>query len=59
MRHLRWVGLLFSLLIVGVLGGLMAPLPSDAAQAGGTTAPSYVSVTLQVDSGTAVNILGT
>jgi hypothetical protein len=30
MRHLRWVGLVFSLLIVGVLGGLMAPLPSEA-----------------------------
>ena len=58
MRHLRWVGLLFSLLIVGVLGGLMAPVPSEAAQASGTTAPSYVSVTFQVDSGTAVNILG-
>jgi len=31
MRSLRWGGLLFSLLIVGVLGGLMAPLPSEAA----------------------------
>ena len=30
MRSLRWVGLVFSLLIVGVLGGLMAPLPSEA-----------------------------
>jgi len=30
MRHLRWVRLVFSLLIVGVLGGLMAPLPSEA-----------------------------
>ena len=30
MKSLRWVGLLFSLLIVGVLGGLMAPLPSNA-----------------------------
>lgn len=31
MRSLRWVGLVFSLLIVGVLGGLMAALPSEAA----------------------------
>ena len=31
MRSLRWVGLVFSLLIVGVLGGVMAPLPSEAA----------------------------
>ena len=31
MRYIRWVGLLPSLLIVGVLGGLTAPLPSDAA----------------------------
>ena len=30
MRLRRWVGLLFSLLIVGVVGGLMAPLPSGA-----------------------------
>jgi hypothetical protein len=30
MRSLRWVGLVFSLLIVGVLGGLMAPLSSEA-----------------------------
>ena len=30
MRSLRWVGFVFSLLIVGVLGGLMAPLPSEA-----------------------------
>ena len=30
MRSLRWVGLVFSLLIVGVVGGLMAPLPSEA-----------------------------
>jgi hypothetical protein len=33
MRSLRWLGLVFSLLIVGVLGGLMAPPPSDAANA--------------------------
>ncbi len=30
MRYLRWVGLMSSLLFVGVLGGLMAPLPSEA-----------------------------
>ncbi|HSQ91165.1 MAG TPA: hypothetical protein VLM19_03205, partial [Nitrospiraceae bacterium] len=30
MNHKRWVGLVFSLLIVGVLGGLMAALPSQA-----------------------------
>jgi hypothetical protein len=29
-RHLRWIGLVSSLLIVGVLGGLLAPLPSEA-----------------------------
>jgi VCBS repeat protein/FG-GAP repeat protein len=29
-RHLRWIGLVSSLLIVGVLAGLMAPLPSEA-----------------------------
>src|SRR6266849_4210300 len=48
MKSLRWVGLVFSLLIVGFLGGLMAPLPSDAA----------TTLTLQVDNGTPVNILG-
>jgi len=31
MKYLRCVGLLSSLLIVGVLGGVMAPLPSEAA----------------------------
>src|SRR5688572_27256804 len=31
MRSLRWVGLMSSLVIVGVLGGLMAALPSEAA----------------------------
>ena len=30
MRSLRWVGLVSGLLIVGVLGGLLAPLPSEA-----------------------------
>lgn len=48
MKYLRWVGLLSSLLIVGVLGGLLAPLPSEAVP----------TLTLQVDSGTPVNILG-
>ena len=30
MNYLRWVGLMPSLLIVGVLGGWLAPLPSEA-----------------------------
>lgn len=30
MRYLRWVGLVFSLVFVGALGGLMAPVPSEA-----------------------------
>ena len=30
MKYLRSVGLMSSLLIAGVLGGLMAPLPSEA-----------------------------
>lgn len=45
MRSLRWAGLVFSLLIVGVLGGLMAPFPSEA----GTPAAGTLSLTLQVD----------
>ena len=44
MRYLRWVGLMSSLLIVGVLGGLMAPLPSEA----GTPAAGTLSLTIQV-----------
>ena len=48
MRRLRWVRLVFSLLFVGVLGGLMAPLSPEAAVA---------TLTLQVDSGSPVNIL--
>jgi hypothetical protein len=48
MKSLRRVGLLSSLLIVGVMGVLMAPLPSEAA----------TTLTLQVDSGTPVSILG-
>ena len=39
MRSLRWVGLVFSLLIVGVLGGLMAPQPSGAAALGSEALP--------------------
>ena len=49
MRSLRRFGLVPSLLIVGVLGGLLAPASSEA---------SSTSLTLQVDSGTPVNILG-
>jgi hypothetical protein len=48
MKYLRHIGLMSSLLIVGILGGLMAPLPSEAAP----------TLTLQVDSGTPVSILG-
>ena len=44
MRYLQRVGLLSTLLIGGVLGGLLAPLPSDAA--GGVQLPE---LTLQVD----------
>jgi len=42
MKYLRWVGLMSSLVIVGVLGGLMVPLPSEAA----TLKIDGVSVTL-------------
>lgn len=48
MRGLARVWLVCGLLIIGVLGGLMAPLPSEAVP----------TLTLQVDSGTPVNILG-
>ena len=48
MRSLRWVGLVFSLLIIGVLGGLTAPLPSEAVN---------TTVTLQVDSGSTATLL--
>lgn len=48
MKYLRQIGLVSSLAIGGVLGGLMAPLPSEAVP----------SLTLQVDNGTPVNILG-
>ena len=47
MRHLRRIGLMPSLLFVGVLGGLMAPLPADA----GTP-----TLTLQVDNGAITNV---
>ncbi len=45
MRHLRWVGLVSGLLFVG---GLMAPLPSEA---------DNTTVTFQVDSGNVVTLL--
>src|SRR5438094_173400 len=51
MGDLRWVGLVSGLLFVGVLGGLMAPLPSEA------VVPATTSVTLQVDGGTPISIL--
>ena len=47
-KFVQQIGLLSSLLIVGVLGGLLAPLSSEA----GTP-----TVTLKVDSGTASSIL--
>jgi len=46
---LQQMGLVVVLLVAGVLGGLMAPLPSEASSA---------DVTLQVDNGTPVHILG-
>lgn len=49
MRHLKKAGLLSSLSIIGVLGGLIAPLPSES---------SSTSLTLQVDNGSPVSILG-
>src|SRR5262245_8895856 len=39
MKYLRWIGLLSSLLFVGVLGGLMAPVPSGAAALGQESLP--------------------
>jgi hypothetical protein len=53
MRSLRGVGVLFSLLIVGVLGGLMAPLPSEAVNA---TTPT---ITITVDSMSGSTVLAT
>ena len=46
-KYLPQAGLVSTLLIVGILGGLMAPLPSEAVP----------TVTLKVDSGTATSIL--
>lgn len=54
MRSLRWVGLVFSLLIVGVLGGLMTSLPSEAAP---PTAPPTLK--LQVDTGSTLTLTTT
>jgi hypothetical protein len=51
MNYLRWVGLMPSLLIVGVLEGLFAPLLSEAAPAS-----SPPTITLQLDSGTVQTI---
>lgn len=48
MKYLRHIGLASSLVIGGVLGGLMAPLPSDA---------HPPSVTLKVDGGNPIDIL--
>jgi len=50
MKYLRWVGLMPSLPIVGLLGGLLAPLPMEAA------APSTPTVTLKMDSGPTITI---
>ena len=54
MKYLRWVGLMPSLLIVGVLGELLAPLHSEAAPA--SNPPTF---TIQLDSGTPVTITTT
>jgi VCBS repeat protein/FG-GAP repeat protein len=52
MRYLRWIGLVPCLLIVGVLGGLMAPHPSEALP------PTSTTLTLQIDGvGSPVSIL--
>ncbi len=51
MNYLRWVGFMRSLLIVGVLGAVVAPLSSEAAPAS-----SPPTITLQLDSGTVVTI---
>jgi hypothetical protein len=50
MMYLRWVMLLPSLLFVGLLGGLLAPFPTEAA------APSTPTVTLRMDSGPTITI---
>ena len=54
LKYGQRAGLVSALLLIGVMGVLMAPLSSGAA-----TPPSVVSVTMKVDNGTAVNILGT
>ena len=51
MRYLLWIGLMPSLLIVGVLGAVVAPLSSEAAPAS-----SPPTITLQLDSGTVQTI---
>jgi hypothetical protein len=43
MRHLRWIGVMSSLLFVGVLGGLMAPLSSEAAP------PTLPTLSIKID----------
>lgn len=49
MRYFRWIGLMSSLLFVGVLGGLMAPLPSEA----------VTSLTIKIDGTTRNHSSGT
>jgi hypothetical protein len=56
MRSLRWVGLVFSLLIVGVLGGLMAPLPSGAAALGSESLPIVTIYEVKQGTATTFNI---
>lgn len=51
MKYLRWVGLMPSLLIVGLLGGLLVPVTSESAPA--SSPPTF---TIQLDSGTVVTI---
>lgn len=54
MKYLRWVGLMPSLLIVGLLGRLFVPVTSEAAPA---SAPP--TVTLQMDAGATLTITTT
>lgn len=51
MNYLRWVGFMRSLLIVGVLGAVVAPLSSEAAPA--SSPPTF---TVQLDTGTTLTI---
>ena len=53
LRYVQRVGVVSTLLIGGVLGGLMAPLPSEA----GTPAAGTLELTLKVDSDTTQTIL--